>query len=555
MANTRGSHDQGKAIQESDTEALIIVGVTFTVVGVLVLLWWKERQIFSVPLSLYLLAQLYIIELLTRSDLAAEWISYTWQLLGSSAGLKRVPQGFFVEGFSYASNKLWWLYALIAFGLSLIFVRGQTENEFLGQFHPTGREYVTEWQFGRGKAPDWMADLLDAGAEEGNRSLAHLVGAILLKITRAKKRETTRSFGSSFIRYQSRVWGIMKPIAEWDPFDCIGALGEVWRPEVWAFKNDIITDRTLNEIVSRTQNWRQTSPLVWNVIRARRVLEGQVKRGGRWEGVHKLPPYMKAIVVICHLNRNLKQQHAIQLAYECAAASVPLFRLRSNASQDTINSCRANVNERISEILRGQHNNPKLPKKALLTPQIAKEADDAARGFWWRRTTMVHILAISGPHLSWGGGRASILQPALLQWSQSLDRVLYLALNCVGGETFHAEVAGIIAQYQVEATYKRTTLARLGEHERELANLREGHMFAARESNRPTHAVMSEENKESEQRLLNLIEDEKAKLSREPDLHMDGPISWLDALVTKDRNEAGLDFLFNPPDVEAGAGS
>jgi hypothetical protein len=66
---------------------------------------------------------------------------------------------------------------------------------------------------------------------------------------------------------------------------------------------------------------------------------------------------------------------------------------------------------------------------------------------------------------------------------------------------------------------------------------------------------MSEENKESEQRLLNLIEDEKAKLSREPDLHMDGPISWLDALVTKDRNEAGLDFLFNPPDVEAGAGS
>ncbi len=552
MANTSGAQNQGKTIQESDTEALIIVGVTLTVVAVLALLWWKERQIFSIPLSLYLLAQLYIIELLTRSDLAAEWISYTWQLLASSAGLKHVPQGFFVEGFSYASNKLWWLYAVIAFGLSLVFARGQTENEFIGQFHPTGREYVEEWQFGRGRAPDWMAELFDAGAEEGNRSLAHFLGAILLKVTRAKKRETTRSFGNSFIRYQSRVWGIMKPIAEWDPFDCIGALGEVWRPEIWAFKNEIITERTLDEIVARTQNWRQTSPLVWNVIRARRVLEAQVKKGGRWEGVHKLPPYMKAIIVICHLNRTLKQQQAIQLAYECAAASVPLFRLRSNASKDAIISCRENVNEEILEILRGRHNNPQLPKKPLLTPQIAKEADETAQGFWWRRTAMVHILAISGPHLAWGGGKAAILQPALLQWSQALDRVLYLSLNCVGGETFHAEAAGVIAQYQVEALYKRTTLARMGEYRRELANFREGHIFAAKESNRPLHEVISADHQEAEQRLLNLIEEERAKLGREPELHMDGPISWLDALVTKDRNEAGLDFLFNPPELDAG---
>jgi hypothetical protein len=258
---------------------------------------------------------------------------------------------------------------------------------------------------------------------------------------------------------------------------------------------------------------------------------------------------MKAIVVICHLNRTIKQPLAIQLAYECAAASTPLFKLRGNASRDQINDCKSDVNERISNILRGVHQNPKLPKRPLLTPAVVEETDSLLRGFWWRRTALVEILGLSGPHRRWGGGRSAILQPALFQWVQAMDRVLYLALNCVGGETYHAEAAGVIAQHQIESVYKRKTEAQISEFQRELANSQESHVFAARENNLSVEDVTTAEAEAHHQKLIQAIAEEIDRASREPALNMNGPLNWLEALITTDRNEAGLAFLYEEPEV------
>jgi hypothetical protein len=527
---------------------MLIVSLVVGLCAVLALIWWKERQIIAVPGAYYMLGQLYLINLLTHSQISQFWIDYTLRLLNSDAGLKHVPTSYFSNGFGLIGNQLWWLYLIVSWTMAVMLIRGDATDDFVGQFHPTGREYVKEWQIGRGRAPAWIASCLEEASENGRSVPKRLLGHLLQAVTRAQKVETTRYFGNSFIAYQAKVWGIMKPIAVWDPFDTISELHEVMRPEEWAFKYDIITERAKDEIIGRTQNWRQSSSLTHNYNRARRVFEAQVKAGGRWEGTYKCQPYMKAIIAICYLNRASKQDQAVQLCYTCAEAAVPLFKLRSNASNNAIKSVQDSVNQEIDQMLRGKHDNRKLSTKPFLTPAIVDETDRLLRGFWWNRTALISLLGMSGPHLRWGGGTSPILQPALFQsWVQSMDRVLYLALNCVGGETWHAECAGVIAQYQVEAVFKRTCENQIAQLERELANSRESHIFYARENNLTIEQVTGAEDLAHQQRLSQQIQDERARSLRQPALNMNGPINWLAALISKDRNEAELDFLYETP--------
>lgn len=519
------------------TTAVVFVGAFAALVAV-VLFWKYERWLVTMPVAAYLLPQDIMIHLTGRAPRSQLWIEYLRSVLDDGHIANNVDFTTLTAALSYTADYMWFLYSGLFILAGITFVRGIPVG-FYGDYHLTGKEYVNYWHFAGRPVFKWInTTLLNA---EDRRS--GIRGKLLLWIFRAMPKLTAKKvrhvkIERSFIDYQSRYWRLMKPIAIWDPFDCIKELAPDMRPEAWALELKIISQRSYDEIVGRKASSQQMSPLPYSESRAQKAFVAQVVNGGAWSSAARCPPYIRALFTILYLNRNGSQNLGIELAYSCAEAAVPLFALKSNASRDQVKATKSAVNSAIERLLNGTHSDGKLPRKPLFTPAVAAETDKLAEGHHWLRTVIVALFSKSGPHQVWGGGRAPMVQPALFTWLRAFDRPVFYSISCIGAETFIVEAMGIISHYQAENAWRENALTHIRTIERTLANEREKREMSAEDTG---GASLMHENPAYETHLEGLrieLQDWQKKLNMVPIIHVEGPLEWLNALIVFDRNLA-----------------
>ena len=520
---------------------VILAGALF---GAVVAMWVFARKIIVIPFAYCVLPQFHLVQLLQGGRDTSLWLQALQAAIESPAYANTVSPHFVTGACSFLALHLWWAYALFFAGVGSAFLRTANPGDrFQGAFHLTGYEYEPVWLLWGIRLPEWLNNWCNV--QDKRRSLGPL-HLFFLALSRERKNGSAPPLhrkklrvrvGRSLIEYQSAYWRNMKPIAVWDPYDTIPQLSADLRPELWAYHQKIISRRAYLEIVQRTVGTPQKSPLSYDYRRAEEALCQQVTDGGRWRGVAKAPPYIQAFAVVCHLNASGAAKDAIELAYTCAEASVPLWSLRSNAGGEQIKKTRRDVNTALRTIIQGRSRNPRLPRGALLTPKIEAAINARLVGHHWIRTAMVGLLAQCGPHKNWGGGNAPILQPALFNsFIQPFDRVLFFALASVGAEKYLVEGMGVINQYQNEAGFHAYVSQQIAETEREIANRHDRLAYDRAATHGPPGRAAIDDALKEIAALERSLADWKAYGQNIPKLDMRGPLSYLEALIVHDRN-------------------
>jgi intracellular multiplication protein IcmP len=219
------------------------------------------------------------------------------------------------------------------------------------------------------------------------------------------------------IKVQARIWPIITPIVGFNPArsnarangDPVPAelplFAEALSPEEWLAYHAIPIHNGLPD--------RET------VLRA---LTQQL--GPRWNGVDKLPPYLKALFAAFALKGAQRRVESDDLLGEIAlcwshktgfALSLPLAK-------------------KIDDL--------------IADPEVGGKAAVVAQQHAYRTTALLAVLR-------WGRAMGGVLAPAAFLWLRGEDRALWYPLNNLGRRSYHSEAAGAMAHFMAEQAAKK----------------------------------------------------------------------------------------------------
>ncbi len=221
----------------------------------------------------------------------------------------------------------------------------------------------------------------------------------------------------SLIKVQAQIWPVINPIAKFNPGkyssrapgdpvpDQLPIFAEALSPEEWLAYHDI---KLVNGLPEREA--------------VRKALITQL--GPRWEGVDKLPPYLRALFAAFALKGVQKRGESDDLLSEIAM-------------------CWSEKS--------GFHIPISLAKKidaVMANPEIAGKAEAIAIKHAYRTTAMLGVLR-------WGRSMGGVLAPATFLWLRAHDREIWYPMNNLGRRSYHAEAAGAMAHFMAEQAARK----------------------------------------------------------------------------------------------------
>lgn len=221
----------------------------------------------------------------------------------------------------------------------------------------------------------------------------------------------------SFIKMQSEMWPVIKPIVDFNPIkssarvpgdmipDKLPLFAEALSPEEWISYHRI---QVTNGVVDREA--------------ARRALILQL--GPRWTGIENQAPYFRALYAAYALKGMQKREESDDFLGQIALCWT---------AKD------------------GFHMTPHVEsevKKILSDPKFTDKTNEVAAKFAYRTTAMLGVL-------KWARSMGGVLAPGQFVWLRGQDRNLWYALNNLGRRSYHSEGMGALAHFMAEEAAKK----------------------------------------------------------------------------------------------------